>query len=170
MICCLHHKRLRETEFTTRYRSFDYISFISSFLFFQFPPIHFWTRVLQALAISRSPATYLNTSTARRKQRRPSGPHPPTKGPRSLTKTAVLSYKSTATSPTSRCRQSHTEAPFLGCPLSLLRSVDPKTSYAKPTRSLSEWQCQSLSAGARWDCRGLYSQGRQWGGRRHRAK
>lgn len=136
MICCLHHKRLRETESTTRYHSPISISFnplldkhfASSAHDSVLGDIYLYTFSLESCVDC---LVHIRQRSAR-----------------SLKKTAVLSHKSTATSPTSRCRQSHTEAAFLGCSLSFLRSVDPKTPHAKFTRSLSEWQCQSLSAGA----------------------
>lgn len=34
MICCLHHKRLRETESTTRYRSIPFVLFSFSYFYF----------------------------------------------------------------------------------------------------------------------------------------
>lgn len=136
MICCLHHKRLRETESTTRHRS---ITFRLHFHFsFTIPSIHFRTRILQALLISRSPATYLHTSRSVessvdrlvliRQQK-----------PQILEENSSSQLQEHCNFTDSPLQTSHTEAPFLGCSLSLLRSVDLKISYAKSTRSLSEW-------------------------------
>lgn len=60
MICCLHHKRLRETEFTTRW--FYYISFTSSFLFFN--SLQFTSgQGFCKLWLYQGPRRHLNTST-----------------------------------------------------------------------------------------------------------